>query len=114
MAKRSNHMADLMTIGLFAPAVMASRLQMLAMESVRPTAKGRRETARMIAEKPIAAMEGALAAQKSMFDSGLKLWSNQALAANAFLLSAPALSMAAASAPVRRRVRRNSRRLTGL
>lgn len=113
MAKRSGHMADLMTIGLFAPAVMASRLQMLATETVRPTAKGRRETARMIAEKPAAMMEGALAAQKKLFDSGLKLWSEQALAANVFLLSAPALSMAAAAAPVRRRVRRNSRRLTG-
>ena len=112
MPKRPDPSADLLAIGMFAPMVMAARLQMLAMESIRPTPKGRRETARMVAEKPVAMMEGAMAAQKSMFDSGMKLWSDMALAANAFALTAPALSMSAVTVPVRRRVRSNARRLT--
>lgn len=111
MPKRADLSSDLLAIGMFAPMVVATRLQMLAAEAVRPTAKGRRETARMVAEKPAAMMQGALAAQKSMFDSGMKLWSDMALAANAFALTAPALSMSAATAPVRRRVRANARRL---
>lgn len=112
MARRGSTFSELMTVGMFAPAVATARLQMLALEAVRPTAGGRREAVRMTAEKPIAAMQGALAAQKALFDAGLKFWSDQALAANALLLSVPAMSVAAA-APVRRRVRRNARRLIG-
>lgn len=112
MPKRSDPLSDLMTIGLFAPAVMAARMQMLAFEGARPTAKGRREALRMTSEKPIALVEGALAAHKNAFDSSLRFWSDVALAANAFLLSAPAASVAAAVVPVRRRVRSNARRLT--
>ena len=113
MPRRSDHFSDLMTIGVCAPAVMAARMQMLATECVLPTAKGRREAMRMTSEKPIAFMEEALAAQKHMFDSGMKFWSDFALAANAFYLSAPAISVAASTAPISRRVRRNARRLTG-
>ena len=111
MTKRADPTADLLAIGMFAPAVVAARLQMLALEAARPTAKGRRETARMVAEKPAAMVESALAVQKSFFDSGLKFWSDVALAANAVALTAPALGVAAAAAPVRRRVKSNARRL---
>src|SRR5688500_20327957 len=64
MPKRSDWSSDLLTIGLFAPLVMASRLQRLALEGARPSAKGRREAFRMSAEKPLAAMEGIVAGQK--------------------------------------------------
>jgi hypothetical protein len=85
---------------------------MLALEGLRPTSKGRREALRMTSEKPAAMVEGALAAQKRMFEAGLKFWGDQLLAGNALLLAAPAVSVAAA-VPMRRRVRRNSKRLTG-
>lgn len=111
MPKRADHFSDLLAIGIFTPMVVAARLQRLATERARPTANGRRETTRMIAEKPAAIAEGAVAAQKSLFDSGLKFWSDMSLAANAFALTAPALSMSAATAPARRRVRANARRL---
>ena len=114
MPKRPDYSADLLTIGIFAPIVIATRLQMLALESVRPTAKGRRETRRMVSEKPAALMEGTLAMQKHMFASGLKFWSDFSAATSALMLTAPAASMALATRPVRRRVRGNARRLTGL
>ena len=50
--------------------------------------------------------------QKQLFDGGLELWSDMALATNAFLMTGPLMS-AAVTAPVRRRVRGNGRRLTG-
>jgi hypothetical protein len=110
MPRRSDWSSDLLTIGFFAPLVMASRLQRLALEGSRPSARGRREAARMTVEKPLAALEGAFAVQRQLFQSGLKFWSDMALAANAFLLAGP-LMPAAATAPVRRRVRANARRL---
>jgi hypothetical protein len=112
MRKRSDWSSDLATIGFFAPLVVVSRLQRLALEGALPSAKGRREAFRMSAEKPIAAMEGALAVQKQLFEGGLKFWSNVAFSTNALLMTAPVMS--AATAPVRRRVRVNARRLTGV
>ncbi len=111
MPKRSDWSSDLLTIGLFAPLVMASRLQRLAREGARPSAKGRRDAFRMSAEKPLAAMEGIVAGQKQLFDGSLKFWSDMALATNAWLMTGPLMS-AAVTAPVRRRVRGNARRLT--
>ena len=113
MPRRADHLSDLMTIGLLSPVVIGARLQMLAMEASRPTVRGRREAARMTAEKPLALMEGAVAAHKAVFDRSLKFWSDTARAANALLLSAPAMSVRVASVPVRQRVRGNARRLTG-
>jgi hypothetical protein len=112
MPKRSDWSSDLLTIGLFAPMVMASRLQTLVLEGGRPSARGRREAFRMSAEKPLAAMEGVVAVQKQLFDGSLRFWSDMALATNAFLMTGPLMS-AAVTAPVRRRVRGNARRLTG-
>jgi hypothetical protein len=114
MPKRPDHSSDLLTIGMFAPLVIATRLQMLAAEAVRPTASGRRETRRMVAEKPTAALDGALAAHRSMLDSGLSFWTAIAAAWQSLLFAAPANAMALATVPVRRRVRGNARRLTGL
>lgn len=114
MPKRPDAMTELATIGMFGPIVIAARLQMLALETMRPTAKGRRETMRMTAEKPIAAMEGALAMQRSMLDSSLRFWRDTGAAFTALAVPAPAASVAAAVQPARRRVRANARRLRGL
>ena len=114
MRKRRDHTSNLFTIGLLAPVVAGTRLQMMGMRLARPTAKSRREMVRMTAEKPATAMEGAVAAQKAMLDSGLKLWSDTALAATEMLVGGPMNLAGPATAAVRRRVRANARRLTGI
>ena len=112
MAKNSDWSSDLLAIGFFAPLVMAARLQRLALEGTRPSAKRRRELSRMSREKPLAAMEAGFAVQRQLFDGALKFWSDVAVASNALMMSAPVVA-ATATAPVRRRVRANARRLTG-
>jgi hypothetical protein len=111
LPKRADPSSDLLAIGMFAPFVITARLQMLAAEAMRPTARGRHEAMRMVAEKPAAMVHGVVAAQKSLYDSGARFWSNVALSAHAFALTAPALSMSAAARPVRRCVRSNAMRL---
>jgi hypothetical protein len=54
MRPSRHYPAELMTIGLFAPIVVGARLQMLALEAVKPTARGRREAMGMVTEKPLA------------------------------------------------------------
>lgn len=111
MPKRPDTMTELATIGMFAPIVIAARLQMLALETMRPTAKGRRETMRMTAEKPVAVMEGAFAMQRSMFDSSMRFWRDMGAAVTTLAVTAPTASVATAIHPARRRVRANARRL---
>ena len=114
MPKRFDPTSDLLAIGFYAPIVIAARLQRLAAEVIRPTPAGRRETARMVNEKPVAAMEAAFAAQRAMFAATVKLWTDVARVVSAFAIGTPALCLRPALAPVRRRVRHNARRLTGL
>jgi hypothetical protein len=104
--------SEWMTIGLYAPVVIAARLQMLAMEAVKPTAKGRRETVAMFAEKPIAIFEGALAVQAELLAKGAEIWP-AAVSAMMFGTANPFLALAATGAgPMSRKVRANARRLS--
>jgi hypothetical protein len=112
MPKRHD-LSDLATIGVFAPLVVASRLQLLAMELVRPSARGRREGLRMTVEKPWAVMEAAASVGQSLIDANLRLGRDLSLAWGAAWLS-PWQAMLAGAVPVRRRVRANARRLTRL
>ena len=100
------------SIGLFTPVVIAARMQLLAMEAVRPTRRGQREVRKMLAEKPIAAAEASIAAQQALLQSGMKLWSDFAAAGVAFWAAAPAVSAGAAARSIDRRVKGNVRRLT--
>lgn len=68
---------------------------------------------RMSAEKPLAMLEGTIAAHRSVVESSVNFWQDVALAANALIFGAPATSMLAATVPARRRVSANARRLTG-
>ncbi len=113
MPKRPDPVSDLFAIGYYAPIVMAARLQKLALETIRPTAAGRREAARMTSEKSAAAAESMFAAQSAMAAGAVRLWSDIARLTAAFLLGAPVMGLTPALAPVRRRVRNNARRLTG-
>jgi hypothetical protein len=110
--RESSLASDLMAICLYAPLVVSARAQMLLSEMFVPTRKGQREIVRMTTEKHIAAAEVAMALQTSLWHSGLKLWSELARGSTKSLSSAPALAMAAAAVPVRRRVRRNAQRLS--
>ncbi|MGE0212605.1 MAG: hypothetical protein AB7S41_12990 [Parvibaculaceae bacterium] len=100
MARNRDPFTDAARIGLFAPLVVAWRLQLLAAEAFRPTLAGQREILRMSVEKPLAFVSAALA-----FNAGMaKFWSRG--------LHAPSAGLAAALVPIRRRVRANSRRLS--
>ena len=112
MPKRFDWSSDLLSIGFFAPLVMTARLQRLVLEGTRPSANGRREALRMSGEKPLASMEVGFAVQRQLFEAAVKFWSEMLVASNALVMSAPVVT-AASTAPVRRRVRANARRLTG-
>ena len=110
MAKRSRRLSrearaasDMMTIGLFAPLVIANRLTRLAEHSARPTEAGRRENLRMTVEKPLAAIEAATAVQKEAMRAGVEM--------GRAMLEA-SLTPLAAARPVSRRVHANAKRLT--
>jgi hypothetical protein len=102
---------ELASIALLAPVVMTARMQLLAMEAVRPTKRGRRESRRMLVEKPAAAVEASIAAQQALLHSGVKLWADFARAGTAFFAAAPAASARAAARSIDRRVKANVRRL---
>ena len=120
MAKRCTRLgrearaaSDMMTIGLFAPVVMAHRLSMLAEDAWRPTAAGRRESARMVAEKPVAAIEAAAALQREVARTGFEMGRAMLTASLAPLAVASAMTgvLGAGARPVSRRVRANAVRL---
>ena len=113
MSKRTRRDSEWMTIGLYAPLVISARLQMLAMEAVNPTAKGRRETVAMFAEKPVAWVEGAFAVQEEFLRKGAEIWP-AAMSAMLFGTANPFLALCATGAgPMSRKVRANARRLGG-
>ena len=114
MSKRASYPSDLLSIALFSPLVIGARMQMLAMQALRPTPAGRREVRRMSAEKQVAMVDSLAAMQRSFMDSGVKFWSDVLKDSAAFSAAAPMAALAAATVPVRRRVRANSRRLTRL
>jgi hypothetical protein len=64
----------------------------------------------MSIEKPAVLAESIAATQKAAFSATIALWSDLMRAAATFLYAAPVPALA----PVRRRVRANARRLTGL
>jgi hypothetical protein len=120
MAKRRTRLgrearvaSDMMTIGLFAPIVMASRLSGLAEHAWRPTAARRREGARMAAEKPAAAVEAVAAIQREMARAGFETGRAMLAASLTPVASASAVMSVwgAGARPVNRRVHANAARL---
>lgn len=109
----ADRQSDLVAIALFAPVVVASRLQMLALQGLKPTVAGRREAVEMLTEKPLALMLGGFALQAELLRQSAGFWA-AALRPGLVPLPAwaPALLAAAATGPMRRKVRANARRLT--
>jgi len=102
MSRKSDLGADLMSIAVFAPLVIAERMRRLFMASSAPLSpRAALETQRMLIEKPFALVTAALAFQAEMLRLALGAWG----------AASPLAPMAAAVAPVRRRVRSNARRL---
>ena len=102
---------DVWDIAALAPAVMAARLQTCMVESITPTKRGRREIARMVNEKPLAAAQSLLSVQRVFLQRGLDLWMGTAPLNGLFWLDLTAEILPAALAPISKGVRRNSRRL---
>ena len=113
MPRKRSHRSDLLTIGLFAPVVIGSRLQMLALDAMKPTAAGRKEAIDMVAEKPLALMLGGLAVQAELARRSLQFW-RAAMTATALPVAAnPAAALAAiAMRPIGDKVQANARRLS--
>ncbi|MGQ7794320.1 hypothetical protein ACUN0C_18085 [Faunimonas sp. B44] len=110
MTRRTKAGSNLATIGLYAPAVVAARLQMLALEVSKPSAAGRREAVDMVAEKPLAFVLAGLAVQAELTRQTMRFWQS------AFGLSRRRhwdheAVAAAALRPLARQVRANARRL---
>ena len=112
--RQANYQSYVLSIALFSPLVIGARMQMLAMQALRPTPAGRREIRRMSDEKQAATIDSFAAMQRSFMASDVKFWSDMLKGSAAFSAAAPTGALAAATVPVRRRVRANSRRLTGL
>lgn len=111
MARRGNLHQDMMSIGLLAPLVIGRRLQMMAMETVAPSAKGRREALSMVTEKPWAWMEAGFAVQQEMVRSAFDFM-KKGVSTEMSVAALPAYALAtAAAAPIGRKVRANARRL---
>lgn len=95
----------LAAMGPSASFVVATRVARLAAESGFPTAAGRREAERMVAEKFAAAVEGGFAASRELIG----------LAGAAGPVAAAAVVMSASEAamkPTARRLKANARRLS--
>ena len=108
---RSTSGAALMEIALLAPAVMAARTQ--AMMLGASGAKSRRELTRMVSEKPLAAAEAMAGAQRAMMKKGLDVWTGATKVSGLFWFDLAEEMLSASLIPISRRVRGNSRRLTG-
>jgi hypothetical protein len=108
MAKRerSGSGQAMIEIALLAPVVMAMRtLGLMAPSS------NRTEFRRMISEKPLAAAEAIAAAQRATLKQGMDFWFGATRVGSLFWFELAENALSASLAPVRRRVRANSRRL---
>lgn len=114
---RSRNIAALQSGGIagdlmLAPMVAAMRLPLMAAEA--RSSSPQTETMRAFTEKTVAASEGFLAAQMSLFGSAMRFWPElmSGRAPSLFSGVAAERSMNAALRPASRRVKANFRRLS--
>ena len=98
---------------MLAPMVVAMRLPLMAQEAGKANSWGA-ETARAIAEKNVALVEGIAAAQMSLLQSATGFWFEVFAGKTPSLLSGAAVeqSIQAAMKPASQRVKANFRRLS--
>jgi len=100
---------DITTAG-HAAETIARRMPILWGQALSPTPEGQREVTRMVAEKQQAMVDGLVAAQMQMMQEAMRFWVNP-FATPSSTGRAAARIANAASAPARKTVRANVKRL---
>ncbi len=115
MALRRLQTAATLTSDLMlAPMVMWMRIPLLAAEARQPTGLPGAETVKAVTEKSAAIVQGAVAAQVSMFGSAMRFWPEVLSGKTPALFNGAAAEHAfhAALRPAGREVKANYRRLS--
>ena len=103
--------AELTSIGLFAPMVIAQRMSRMMLPEFMRTAHDRAEDKRMVAEKTRAAADGVVAANIELGHQMMNAWLGMAFGQVPQPMRAADAIAAASLKPARRRVRANVKRL---
>jgi hypothetical protein len=103
--------AELTSIGLFAPMVIAQRMSRMMLPEFLRTASDRAEDKRMVAEKTKAAADGMVAASHELSSQMMDAWIGMAFGQMPKPMRAADAIAAAGLKPMRRRVKANVKRL---
>jgi hypothetical protein len=103
--------AELTSIGLFAPMVIAQRMSRMMLPEFMRTASDRAEDKRMVAEKSKAAADGMVAANLELSSQMMNAWIGMAFGQMPKPMRAADAIGAAALRPMRQRVKANVKRL---
>jgi hypothetical protein len=103
--------AELASIGLFAPMVIAQRMSRMMLPEFMRTASDRAEDKRMVAEKTKAATDGMMAANLELSSQMMDTWIGMAFGQMPKPMRAADAIGAAALKPMRRQVKANVKRL---
>jgi hypothetical protein len=104
--------AELTSIGLFAPMVIAQRMSRMMLPEFMRTANDRAEHKRMVDEKTKAAAEGIVAANLELSSQMMNAWIGLAFGKMPQTARAADAIGAAALKPARRQVKANVKRLS--
>ncbi len=103
--------AELTSIGLFAPTVVAQRMSRMMLPDFMRTAHDRAEDKRMVEEKTKAAADGMMAANAELGQQMMNAWIGMAFGQMPKPMRAADAIAAAGLKPMRRRVKANVKRL---
>jgi hypothetical protein len=103
--------AELASIGLFAPMVIAQRMSRMMLPEFMRTANDRAEDKRMVAEKTKAAADGIVAANLELSSQMMNAWIGMAFGQMPKPMRAADAIAAAGLKPMRQRVKANVKRL---
>ena len=103
--------AELTSIGLAAPMVVAQRMSRMMLPEFLRTANDRAEDKRMVEEKTKAAADGMMAANAELGQQVMSAWMGMAFGKMPQPMRAADAIAAAALKPARRRVKANVKRL---
>jgi ribulose 1,5-bisphosphate synthetase/thiazole synthase len=103
--------AELTSIGLFAPMVIAQRVSRMMLPEFMRTSNDRAEDKRMVAEKTKAAADGMVAANLELSSQMMNAWIGMAFGQMPKPMRAADAVAAAGLKPMRRRVKANVKRL---
>jgi ribulose 1,5-bisphosphate synthetase/thiazole synthase len=103
--------AELTSIGLFAPMVIAQRMSRMMLPEFLRNSNDRAEDKRMVAEKTRAAADGMVAANLELSSQMMDAWIGMAFGQMPKPMRAADAIAAAGLKPMRRRVKANVKRL---